>query len=154
MVSQFVPRRIWNLIGSFKGPSIPTPGVGISFGVTRISAILAEIKKLEIEEKSPVLVCVMDKKYLAKYYEILNEMRSNRISSEIFLNPDKNMGKQLTYASKRKNSVAVICGENEFKDETVTLKNLFAEKGDKNLQVTVPRKDLINEVRKIISKNN
>ena len=64
------------------------------------------------------------------------------------------MGKQLTYASKRKNSVAVICGENEFKDETVTLKNLFAEKGDKNLQVTVPRKDLINEVRKIISKNN
>lgn len=143
-----------NLIGSFKGPSTPTPGVGISFGVTRISAILSEIKKLEIEEKNPVLVCVMDKKYLAKYYEILDEMRSNRISSEIFLNPDKNMGKQLTYASKRKNSVAVICGENEFKDETVTLKNLFAEKGDKNLQVTVPRKDLINEVRKIISKNN
>ena len=64
------------------------------------------------------------------------------------------MGKQLTYSSKRGNCAAVICGENEFKERTVTLKNLFAEKGDKDLQVTVPRKDLINEVRKIISKNN
>ena len=141
-----------NLIGSFKGLS--TPGVGISFGITRVVAILSELKKLNVKVNKPILVCVMDKKYLSKYYEILEELRSNGISSEIFLDPSKNMGKQLTYSSKRGNCAAVICGENEFKEKTVTLKNLFAEKGDKDLQVTVPRKDLINEVRKIISKNN
>ena len=96
----------------------------------------------------------MNKKYLPKYYEILEELRLNGISSEIFLDPTKNMGKQLTYSSKRGNCVAVICGENEFKDKTVTLKNLLAEKGDDNLQITVARNDLINEIKKIISKNN
>ena len=63
------------------------------------------------------------------------------------------MGKQLTYGNKRGCSVAIICGENEFKDETVTLKNLLAKKGEDN-QITIPRKDLINEIRKIIPKNN
>lgn len=141
-----------NLISSFKG--ISTPGVGISFGVTRICAILSEIKQLDVKENKPVLICVMNKKYLPKYYEILEELRLNGISSEIFLDPTKNMGKQLTYSSKRGNCVAVICGENEFKDKTVTLKNLLAEKGDDNLQITVARNDLINEIKKIISKNN
>ena len=63
------------------------------------------------------------------------------------------MGKQLSYGSKRGNSIALICGENEFKDNTVTLKNLLAKKGEDN-QITIPRKDLINEIRKIIPKNN
>ena len=70
-----------------------------------------------------------------------------------FLDPSKNMGKQLSYGSKRGNSIALICGENEFKDNTVTLKNLLAKKGEDN-QITIPRKDLINEIRKIIPKNN
>ena len=140
-----------NLIGSFKGLS--TPGVGISFGVTRIQAILSEINQLKVSEKKPVLVCVMDIKYLSKYYQILEELRSNGINSEIYLDSKKNLGKQLTYANKRELPLAIICGENEFKDNTVTLKNLLAKKGEDN-QITIPRKDLINEIRKIIPKNN
>ncbi len=59
----------------------------------------------------------------------------------------------MTYANKRELPLAIICGENEFKDNTVTLKNLLAKKGEDN-QITIPRKDLINEIRKIIPKNN
>ena len=44
--------------------------------------------------------------------------------------------------------VAVICGENEFKDNTVTIKNLKGVKGENNK--TIPKKDLINEVKKLI----
>ena len=95
----------------------------------------------------------LDEKFLTKYYEILEDLRSNGINSEIFLDPSKNMGKQLTYSNRRGCPVAVICGENEFKDNTVTLKNLLAKKGEDN-QITIPRKDLINEIRKIIPKNN
>ena len=95
----------------------------------------------------------MDKKYLPKYYEILKVLRDNKINAEIFLDPSKNMGKQLTYSNRAARPLAVICGDNEFKDNTVTLKNLLAKKGEDN-QITIPRKDLINEIRKIIPKNN
>ena len=136
-----------NLIGSFKGLS--TPGVGISFGVTRLTAILSEINQLKVSEKKPVLVCVMDIKYLSKYYQILEELRSNGINSEIYLDSKKNLGKQLTYANKRELPLAIICGENEFKDNTITIKNLLGKKGENN-QITVSKDNLINEIKKII----
>ena len=136
-----------DLIGSFKGQS--TPGVGISFGITRLTAILSEIKQLKVYEKKPVLICVMDSKYLSKYYEMLNQLRSNGINSEIYLDSEKNLGKQLTYANKRGCPVAVICGENEFKDNYITLKNLLGVKGENN-QATFPKENLINEIKKLI----
>ncbi len=136
-----------DLIGTFKGLS--TPGVGISFGVTRLTAILSEINQLKVSEKKPVMVCVMDIKYLSKYYQILEELRSNGINSEIYLDSKKNLGKQLTYANKRELPLAIICGENEFKDNTITIKNLLGKKGENN-QITVSKDNLINEVKKYI----
>ena len=90
----------------------------------------------------------MDDKYLKNYYEILKILRENNINSEIFLDTKKNLGKQLAFANKRQLPVAVICGENEFKDNTVTIKNLKGVKGENNK--TIPKKDLINEVKKLI----
>ena len=139
-----------SLISRFKGVNVP--GVGVSFGIERLMAA-SEINKIKVEEPKPVLVCVMEEKFLPKYYEILEDLRSNDINSEIFLDPSKNTGKQLSYGSKRGNTVAVICGSNEFRDNAVTLKNLLAKKGEDN-QITVPRKNLINEIRKILPKNN
>ena len=67
---------------------------------------------------------------------------------KFFLDSKKNLGKQLTLANKRDLSVAIICGENEFKDNTVTIKNLKGVKGENNQ--TIPKEDLINEVKKLI----
>tara|TARA_B100001123_G_scaffold185128_2_gene211953 strand:+ start:1104 stop:2486 length:1383 start_codon:yes stop_codon:yes gene_type:complete len=134
------------LISRFKG--VDTPGTGISFGVDRILAASSEINKIRVDEPKPVLVCVMEERFLSKYYKILEDLRSNGINSEIFLDPSKNMGKQLSYGSKRGNSIALICGENEFKDGTVTLKNLLAKKGENN-QITIPKDNLIDEIKKI-----
>ena len=89
----------------------------------------------------------MDKKYLNKYYDILNILRDNDINSEIFLESTKKLSKQLDYANRRKLNFAIICGENEFKDNTVTIKNLQGIKG-KN-QITVPKNNLINEIKKL-----
>ena len=71
-------------------------------------------------------------KYLKNYYEILDLLRQNNINAEIFLDSKKNLGKQLTFANKRQLPVAIICGENEFKDNTVTIKNLKGVKGENN----------------------
>jgi len=113
---------------------------------------MMQLDQIKIDEQKPVIVCVMDDKYLKNYYEILNTLRENNINSEIFLDSKKNLGKQLTYANKRECPVAVICGDNEFKDNTVTLKNLLAAKGENN-QTTVPKENLINEIKKFIWKN-
>ena len=124
------------------------PGTGISFGVDRLLFALMQLDQFQLDEQKPVLVCVMDQKYLKSYYEILDLLRQNNINSEIFLDIKKNLGKQLTFANKRQLPVAIICGENEFKDNTVTIKNLKGVKGKNNK--TIPKKDLINEVKKLI----
>ena len=134
------------LISRFKGVDIP--GTGVSFGVDRILFGLMQLDQIKVDDQKPVLVCVMDKQFLKNYYEIVNLLRENNINAEIFLDTKKNLGKQLDLANKRDLNVAIICGENEFKDNTITIKNLKGVKGQ-NSQ-TVPKADLINEVKKLI----
>jgi len=107
-----------------------------------------QLKQIKVENQKPILVCVMDKKFLKNYYEIVNLLRENNINAEMFLDTRKNLSKQLDLANKRDLNVAIICGENEFKDNTVTIKDLKGMKGQ-NSQ-TVPKADLIDEVRKFI----
>lgn len=134
------------LISRFKGVDIP--GTGISFGVDRLLFALMQLDQIKVDSQKPVLVCVMDEKYLKNYYEILDLLRNNNINAEIFLDIKKNLGKQLTLANKRELDVAIICGENEFKENTVTVKNLKGVKGENNK--TFPKANLIDEVKKLI----
>src|SRR5210317_2028668 len=134
------------LISRFRGVDIP--GTGISFGVDRLLFALMQLDQIEVEDQKPVLVCVMDQKYLKNYYELVDLLRDNNINAEVFLNTKKNLGKQLDLANKRQLTVAVICGENEFNDNTVTIKNLKGVKGENNQ--TIPKADLINEIKKLI----
>ncbi len=134
------------LISRFKGVDIP--GTGVSIGVDRLLFAMMQLNEVEIDLQNPVIVCVMDEKYLKNYYEILDNLRKNNINSEIFLDSKKNLGKQLTYANKRECSVAIICGENEFNENNVTIKNLRGVKGENNK--TFPKANLIDEVKKLI----
>ncbi len=134
------------LISRFKGVDIP--GTGISFGVDRLLFALMQLDQIKIKELKPVIVCIMDEKYLKNYYEILEQLKANNINAEIFLDTKKNLGKQLTYANKRKLDLAIICGENEFNENTVTIKNLKGVKGENNQ--TIPKENLVNEIKKLI----
>ena len=135
------------LISRFKGVDIP--GTGVSIGVDRLLFAMSQINQVQLDDQKPVIVCVMDEKYLKNYYEILDILRENNINSEIFLDSKKNLGKQLTYANKRGCPIAVICGENEFKDSKITLKNLLGIKGEDN-QITFSKENLVNEIKKFI----
>ena len=132
------------LVTKFKGD--PFLGSGISIGITRLVWCLVQKIKNEIYEKKPVLVCIMDEKYLDKYYDLLNILRNNGINSEIFLESNKKLSKQLEYANRKNLNLAIICGENEFKDNTVTIKNLKGLKGSN--QSTVLKDNLIDEIKK------
>ena len=134
------------LISRFKGVDIP--GTGISFGVDRLLFALLQLDQIKVDDEKPVLVCVMDEKYLKNYYEIVDQLRENNINAEIFLDTKKNLGKQLTLANKRELNVAVICGDNEFNEGTITIKNLKGVKGENNK--TFPKSNLIDEIKKLI----
>ncbi len=134
------------LISRFRG--VDVPGTGISFGVDRLLFALIQLNQIQVQDQKPVLVCVMDEKYLKNYYEIVDQLRNNNINAEVFLNTKKNLGKQLDLANKRELTVAIICGENEFNDNTVTIKNLRGVKGENNQ--TIPKSNLINEIKKLI----
>ena len=91
----------------------------------------------------------MNKNYFSYANEIASILRKNNINTEIYSDPNKNLGKQLTFSNKKGNPIACIIGDNEFKDQTITLKNLMAKKGENN-QITIKKENLINEVKKYI----
>jgi len=52
--------------------------------------------------------------------------------------------------NSKKLDLAIICGENEFKDEKLTIKKLNSSK--ENDQLSISRNELINEIKKLIWK--
>ena len=138
--------RYDNLIARFKGADYK--GTGMSIGIDRLLYALNQLDQIKVNRNKPVLICILDKSYIKKYYEIVNVLRENNIASEVYLDQNKNLKKQLQYADRKKIDLAIICGENEFKDNTITIKNLKGVKGQNS--ITILKENLIDEVRKLI----
>ena len=138
--------RYDNLIARFKGADYK--GSGMSIGIDRLLYAVNQLGKIKVNKTKPVLVCILDKNFIKKYYEIVNELRNNDIPAEIYLDQNKNLKKQLQYADRKKLDLAIICGENEFKDEKLTIKKLNSSK--ENDQLSISRNELINEIKKLI----
>ena len=138
--------RYNNLISRFKGADYK--GSGMSIGIDRLLYALNQLDNIKIDVKQPVLVCVLDQKYIQKYYDILNELRANNIQSEIYLDKNKNLKKQLQYADRKNIELAIIAGENEFNENRLVIKKLKSIK--ENDQMPINRNDLINEIKKLI----
>ena len=136
--------RYNSLIKRFKG--VDFKGTGMSIGIDRLVFALNQINKLNLSPNG-ILVLVLDEKYLDEYYSIVNLLRDNNINSEIYLDPNKNMKKQLAYADKKGFSLAIICGQDEIDQNKATIKKLKSE--DENKQFTVSRENLINEIKKL-----
>ena len=152
--------RYDNLVSRFN--KIDLQATGISLGLDRLIFALTQLEKVDYQNKEPIIICILDNKYLPKYYEILKELRDNNINSEIYLG-DASLKSQLKYADKRNSPAVVLCGDNEFKENKITIKNLKKGKIEseklqsredwkqgENIQVTFPKENLINEIKKII----
>ena len=138
--------RYNSLISRFKGADYK--GSGMSIGIDRLLYALNQIEELKIKPKQPVIICVLDKKFIKNYYQITNELRENGINSEIYLDQNKNLKKQLQYADRKKIDIALVMGENEIKENNVLIKKLRSAK--ENDQEIVSRKNLVNEIKKLI----
>lgn len=153
--------RYDDLVMRFTGQRVPATGVSI--GVDRLLAALAETRGTAAEADGPVLVTVMDKDRLADYQTMVAELRAAGIRAEMFLGGG-NMARQLKYADKRASPVAVIEGGNEHEAGVVQLKDLalgarLAAEIETNedwkaqpAQVEAKRCELVAAVREILAR--
>ena len=117
------------------------PGVGISIGLSRLFFLLTEYNIIsgENERISDVLVVSMGEEY-ESVAEIASILRNNDIKSQVNVEKQK-LGKKFKAADKLNVRYVIVIGEDEVKQNLVTLKNM--KTGE---QQTIS----INEVIKII----
>ena len=123
---------------------------------------LVQLNKIEVKNYSPIIICVLDKKYLSNYYELLSQLRNQNKNSEVYLG-DSGLKSQLKYADKRSSPAVILCGDDEFKTNKITIKKLNSNleetsrnlsreewKKSENTQITFDKENLIDEIKKLI----
>ncbi len=100
------------------------PGVGASLGLDRLLAAMEELGMIEkISTPAPVFIPYFDKDRLHDYLKLAAAVRAAGIGVEVFPEP-KRLGVQLKYADRRGFRVALIAGEDEFRNATCRVKDL------------------------------
>jgi histidyl-tRNA synthetase len=128
--------RYDDLTGLFGLPNIP--GIGISFGVDRIFDVMNELNLFpeEINKSTSVLFFNLGDEESKIAFKLMQKLRSNGVSCELFYEPVK-LDKQFKYASRKNIAYAVIIGSNELAQNTCIVKDLL-----KSEQQTIPADDL------------
>lgn len=153
--------RYDDLVARFTGA--PVPATGFSFGVSRlVSALRAAGRDLGAQARGPVVVIAFTPDDMAKYYEVVGELRSAGIAAEVYLG-SSGMRPQMKYADRRLSPAAVILGGDEIAAGTVTLKDLDLGRAlasgvtdnaqwreSRPGQQTLPRADLVPAIRRIL----
>jgi histidyl-tRNA synthetase len=156
--------RYDDLVERFTGTKVPATGASI--GVDRLLAALRASRRIGTDHRlGPIVVTVMDQARLPDYQRMVAELRGAGLAAELFLGSG-GFRKQLKYADRRRAPIAVIAGGDELAAGNVSLKDLrlgaelAAEITDRDVwrkgrpaQVTVPRADLVAEVRVMLERS-
>ena len=116
--------RYDNLTGVFGLDNMP--GVGISFGFDRICLVLDTLNLYPDIQKSNtrVLFANFGNTEALYAYNLLNILRDEGVKSEIYPSNDK-LKKQMQYADRKGVEFVVLIGDNEIKENILTVKNMF-----------------------------
>ena len=134
--------RYDNLVSNFG--SLDYPATGISVGIDRLVFALMQKKEFDLKVTRPVMICVFDQDNMKRYIEVLNKLRSENISSEIYPGEGK-IKKQLEYANRIKSPCVIFLGEDEIKKSEIKIKDLKT-----GSEINIKNENMINEIKKII----
>ena len=123
-------------------------GVGISFGLDRIYLVMEELGLFpeEAVEGTKVLFINFGDTEAAYAMKAISALRAQGIAAELYpdkMTSGKQMKKQMTYANRRDIPFVILAGEQEVKDQTLTVKNMA-----EGTQETIDLKTLINQLSK------
>ena len=137
------------------------PATGISIGVDRLVYAIEQFDKISSNKKPLIIIANLISDEISTYLNIADQLRLEGYACEIFYGSN-NLSKQLKYCDKRGASAVVIIGEDELKNNTISIKNLTVGKEmSKNIdsreewkelkagQFTINKDDLISEIKKI-----
>ncbi len=164
--------RYDGLVARFRGE--PVPATGFSIGVSRLTAALQHLGKIDTKpEPGPVVVTVFPDLPIAQYQRLVAQLRDaeyapgKKIRAELYLGSGK-FGAQMKYADKRGSPCVVIQGGNEKEKGEVQIKDLIlgAEiaglskdrddylKKQAEAQFAVKESELVEAVCKVLARNN
>lgn len=126
--------RFDNLTAQIGGDKIP--GVGMAPGDIPTQVILEEYNKMpKLKLKiAKVLVTVFNPDLYSESLKTANQLRAANINTEIWLDPEAKLDKQLKYADQKEIPYCLIIGPDEVKNNQATLKNL-TEKTQETLKI-------------------
>ena len=106
-------------------------GVGISFGAERIYDVMEELMLFEEDtfQQVKVLFVAFDQPTHRYAFSCVNKVRAAGIAAEIYPDPAK-LKKQMKYANARKVPFVAIIGEEELKNQVISVKEM--ESGDQH----------------------
>ena len=135
--------RYENLASNFTKNSYPW--VGGSIWLTRLLSVLNNLWKITTWSKttSDVMIVNMWEDTLSWNLSILKDLRNSWINSEIYLDSDTKIQKQLKYANNKNIRYVIICGPEEFDNWIVQLKNLELWE-----QIEVKISDIVKNIKK------
>jgi len=129
------------MIGNFSGKDQSAVGFGLGFD--RTIEVLEEKNLLpNLPSSSKVLVTIFSKELKQKSIDCTLALRSAEVSTELYLDENAKLEKQLKYADQKGIPFAVIIGPEEAKNNTVTLRNMKTRE-----QKTLSIKDIITSLR-------
>jgi histidyl-tRNA synthetase len=157
--------RYDGLVGRFRNDQVPA--TGFSIGVSRLTAALIHLGKIDTKaEPGPVVVTVFDKDRLADYQRMTQTLRNAGIRAELYLGSGK-MGPQLKYADKRGAPCVVIQGGDEKAKGEVQIKDLIEGakaaaaiasnqewRETRPAQFAVKEEKLVDAVREVLARHN
>ena len=101
------------------------PAVGFSFGFDRTIEAMNELNLFPSNlQTTKVLVTIFNLDLADKSMEVANLLRTNNITTEIYLDPNAKMEKQLKYADQKNIPYVIILGPEEAEKNVATLKDL------------------------------
>jgi histidyl-tRNA synthetase len=138
--------RYDELVGLFRKQSLPT--TGSSLGIERITDLMDLLDLYPPALTGTVvqtLVTVFGPETEAESLRLASELRGAGIRTEVYLQPKKNIGRQVQYADRKGVQVVAFLGADEIQQGVVNFKRLRDGQ-----EVRVPRAGAAEAVRKLL----
>ena len=132
--------RYDNLIGMFA--NLAVPAVGFSVGLDRTIEALEEAGQINVPSTQvTVLVTIFSKDLAQESANTASLLRAKNINTDLWLDLETKLDKQLKYADQKGIPYAVIIGPEEAENKQFTLKDLI-----KQTQEKVSLEELVNKL--------
>ena len=134
--------RYDKLIEMFAGREIPA--VGFAFGFDRLIEAMEQLNLFpaDLNTTTKVLVTIFSPELKEKSIEVSSRLRSNNVSTEIYLDENAKMEKQLKYADQKNIPYVLIIGPEEMEKDMVTVRDMKTRE-----QKTVPLTEVIEKLK-------